>query len=232
MLGVVVQLIISWLLVWLFERKGLSVLGLFPTRERAQNFIFGLIASAITCAVYFLAVGYASEGSWIANDDFSFQSLLHGLWWNLTSVLFEELIFRGVLLYIAIKRLGLTTGCVISAVCFGIYHWFSYNVFGDIVQMSITFIVTGIAGLMFAFAYGITKSVYLPIALHYGYNFTANVIFSNGPLGEQLLILRNGHLLSGMISIVASVFQMLALPILMLWYLSRVRQSQLSESKN
>jgi len=222
MLGIVVELIVSWILIWLFERKNLSVLGLIPSKERVENFIFGIVAAAGTCFIYYLAVGYITGGNWTANEKFGFQSFLNGSWWTLKSVLFEELIFRGSLLYIAIRKLGLTIGCVISAISFGIYHWFSYNIFGDVVQMLFIFLVTGIAGLMFAFAFGVTRSLYLPIALHYAYNFTAYVIFSNGPLGEQLLIMQNGIQTSGILSMAASAFHLLALPLIVFWYLRRL----------
>ena len=224
MLGILVELIVSWMLIWLFERKDLSILGLIPSKERGKNFVFGIVAAAVTCVIYYLAVGYITGGNWTVNEKFGFPSFLNGSWWTLKSVLFEELIFRGALLYIAIRKLGLTIGCVISAICFGIYHWFSYNIFGDVVQMLFIFIVTGIAGLMFAFAFGVTRSLYLPIALHYGYNFTAYVIFSNGPLGEQLLIMQNGIQTSGILSIAASAFLLLALPLIVFWYLRRLRK--------
>jgi len=224
MLGIVVALIISWLLIWFFERRNLSVLGFFPSGERSKDLFFGLVASSIISAIYYLSIGYVSGGKWTVNELFSMQSFFSGAWWTLKSVLFEELIFRGVLLYIAIRKLGLTIGCVVSAICFGAYHWFSYNVFGDVVQMLFIFLVTGIAGLMFAFAFGVTRSLYLPIALHYGYNFTSYLVFSNGPLGNQLFIMQNGSQTSGILSITASIFQLLALPLIVLWYLKRLRK--------
>jgi membrane protease YdiL (CAAX protease family) len=221
MLGIVVELVVSWLLLRYVERIDLSVLGIVPSKKRIGNLVFGIIASAITCAIYYLAVGYVTGGNWIINAEFSFQSFLSGSWWSLKSVLFEELIFRGALLYILIRRLGLTAGCSISAVCFGIYHWFSYNVFGDIFQMVMILVITGIAGLMFAFSFGLTKSLYLPIGLHYGWNLISAGIFSNGPLGEQLLILEGAVKVSGLLSTGLTIFQLVALPLIVIWYLRK-----------
>ena len=221
MLGIVVELIISWLLLRYLERTDLSVLGIVPSKKRIGNLVFGIIASAVTCAIYYLAIGYLAGGNWKINAGFSFQSFLTGSWWSLKSVLFEELIFRGALLYILIRRLGLTAGCSISAVCFGVYHWFSYNVFGDILQMVIILVITGIAGLMFAFSFGLTKSLYLPIGLHYGWNSISTVIFSNGPLGEQLLILEGAVKVSGPFSTGLTIFQVVALPLIVIWYLRK-----------
>jgi uncharacterized protein len=225
MLGIVVELIVSWMLIWLFERKDLSVLGLTPSKERGANFVFGIVAAAGTYAIYYLAVGYITGGNWTANEKVGFQSFLNGSWWTLKSVLFEELIFRGALLYIAIRKLGLTIACFISAICFGVYHWFSYNVFGDPGQMAITFFLTGIAGLMLAFAFAVSKSLYLPIGLHYGYNLVSIVIFSNGPLGEQALILKDAGQVGGLLSLAFFLYQMLALPLVVLWYLRARKES-------
>lgn len=221
MLGIVVELIVSWLLLRYIERTDLSVLGIVPSKKRMENFVFGIAASAIICAIYYLGVGYVTGGNWTINVGFSFQSFLAGSWWSLKSVLFEEFIFRGALLYILIQRVGLIAGCFISAVCFGMYHWFSYNVFGDIFQMLVILVITGIAGLTFAFSFGLTKSLYLPVGLHYGWNLISAVVFSNGPLGEQLLILKGAVQVSGLLSTGVSIFQLVALPLIVIWYLRK-----------
>ena len=224
MLGILIELIVSWVLVWFFERKNLSVLGLKPSRERSKDLIFGIAASASISAIYYLSIAYLSGGKWTINEQFSLQSFFRGAWWTMESVLFEELIFRGVLLYIAIIKLGMKLGCIISAVSFGIYHWFSYNVLGDAGQMAITLVVTGIAGLMFAFAFALSKSLYLPIGLHYGYNLISIVIFSNGPLGQQALTLKDANQLGSLLSTGFFFYQLLALPLIVLWYLRAERQ--------
>ena len=226
MLGIVVQLIVSWLLIWLVERKNLSVLGLMPSGERTKDLIFGVVTSASLSTIYYLSLGYLSGGSWTVNDSFSLQSFFSGAWWTLKSVLFEELIFRGVLLYIAITRLGIKWACIISAASFGIYHWFSYNIVGNPGQMAVTFILTGIAGLMFAYSFAMSRSLYLPVGLHYGYNFISIVIFSSGPLGEQALTLKDGSRIGEPLSIVFLLYQVLALPLIVLWYLSARRQTK------
>lgn len=221
MLGIVVELIVSWLLLRYIEGKDLLALGIAPTKERFGNLVFGIVASTATCAIYYLVVGYAADGNWTINKEFSLQPFLYGSWWTLKSVLFEELIFRGALLYILIRKLGLKAGCIISALCFGIYHWFSFNVIGDTFQMIMILVLTGVAGLMFAFAFGITKSLYLPIGLHFGWNFVSAVIFSNGPLGRQLLVLEGAGQASETSSIGLTIFQLLALPLIVTWYLRK-----------
>jgi membrane protease YdiL (CAAX protease family) len=47
--------------------------------------------------------------------------------YHLKSALTEDLAFRGALLYILIKKIGVQKGFFLSAITFGIYHWFSYG---------------------------------------------------------------------------------------------------------
>ncbi len=188
MIGILVQLAISWLIVWLFEKGNLSVLGLFPTRKRLVDFMIFFLLTAICCASDFFLKMYFGKQQWIVNPSLSFNLLLSGTWWNIKSVLFEELIFRGVLLYILIKKLGATKAILISAIGFGIYHWFSQEAFGNIIQMAIIFTITGIMGLLYAYGYAKSFSLYIPCAIHLGWNITRSVIFSETVIGNQLLI--------------------------------------------
>ena len=188
MIGIIVQLAVSWLLVWLFEKNNLKVLGFFPTKRRLLDFgIFFLIAAACCSSDFFLRMLFAKQ-EWKLNPAFSFNLLLSGIWWNLKSVLFEELIFRGVIFYILIKKLGAQKAILISAIVFGIYHWFSFEVIGDITQMIFVFLITGIMGLLYAYGYAKTFSLYIPCAIHFGWNFTRSVIFSEGVIGDQVFV--------------------------------------------
>src|SRR5690349_4718917 len=105
MAGIFVQLAISWLLVWLFEKKNLNVLGLIPNSRRIILFFIFFFVTAACCASGFLLRNLLGNESWYLNPNFSFRLLLKGLSWHIKSVLYEELIFRGVLLYILIKRI-------------------------------------------------------------------------------------------------------------------------------
>ena len=188
MLGIIVQLALSWLIIWLVEKKDLGVLGFYPTKKRLIDFcIFFLITAACSSSDFIMRMIFA-EQRWVLNPNLSFRLILEGVWWNLKSVLFEELIFRGVLLYILIKRIGMWWGIIISSVAFGIYHWFSHETFGEPVPMLITFITTGLMGLIYAYGYAKTFSLYVPIAIHLGWNLVRSVIFSETVIGDQLLV--------------------------------------------
>jgi uncharacterized protein len=116
--------------------------------------------------------------------------------------------------------LGLHKACILSLAAFGVYHWFTYGALVNIPQMLYIFILKGVGGLMFAYSFAITKSVYLPIALHLGWNIVSVIVFSLGPLGDQVLIASGGELL-GIWSIAFFLYQVAALPFITLLYLRK-----------
>jgi len=227
MTGIAVELIISWLLLWLVEKKHLSALGLRPTHSRMVNLGIGLLMAALSCTTYHILATAFSGNGWLLNKQTSLESLSAGSWWTLKSVLFEELIFRGALLYIAIKKLGINRACFLSAACFGFYHWFSYEVIGNPVQMIFIFFMTGIFGLMLAFAFAKTGSLFLPAGLHFGWNVIHIVVFSGGPLGQQLLVKANDTPLQGFPSLLLYLFQVVTLPLLTWLYLRQISKRQI-----
>jgi membrane protease YdiL (CAAX protease family) len=232
MAGIIVELVISWLLLWLVCKKHITVLGFRPTKNRVINFAVGFLIAASCCALYEIMTTAFVNNSWILNKEATGKTILQSSRWALVSVLYEELIFRGALLYIAIKKIGVTKACFLSAACFGIYHWFTFNVVGNPFMMVITFLMTAIAGLSWAFAFAKTGSLYLPIGLHLGWNLLNTVVFSNGSLGQGILIKTNGNQLQGLLSLLVFLFQVFALPLLTLLYLNRLSKTEKSVVDN
>ena len=192
MAGNIVGLLLSWAILWLIERKSLLALGITPPGKRFFQFVLGFFFSGIVCSVIKLAQSSMLHVTWQLNPQITLFKIAHHLSWNFNSVLFEELIFRGALLYIAIRRIGSVKAILISAICFGIYHWFSYGLFGNIIPMIVVFVITGLMGWAWAYAFNKTSSMALPIGFHLGWNFTFNAIFSQGFISDPILILIGG----------------------------------------
>ncbi len=190
MIGILVQLILSWLIIHFVEKKDLGVLGFMPTRKRMIGFGIFFFVTALCCASGFFMRMYFAGERWSLNPGMNNSMALAATWWNIKSVLFEGLIFHGVLLYILIKRTGLITGIIISSVAFGIYHWFSQELIGNYTQMAITFALSGTMGLIYAYGYARSWSILIPSAIHLGWNLTQGFVFSSGSIGNQLFITR------------------------------------------
>ncbi len=188
MIGILVQLLVSWLLVKWVLNENLDFLGWKPGGQRISDFfLFLLVSMACAASQYLMRIHFGNE-QWELNPALNIRLLAEGAWWNLKSVSFEELIFRGALFYILIKKTGPRTALLVSAAAFGIYHWFSYNALGNVPQMVQLFFITGIIGLLYGWAYLKTRSLYAVVAMHFGWNFTNNFLFSNGNIGKGVFI--------------------------------------------
>ena len=84
----------------------------------------------------------------------------------------EEIIFRGVVFRITEEGFGTLVALVLSATLFGLLHGF--NPGASPVSMAAIALE---AGILLALAYTATRSLWLPIGLHFGWNFTEGGVF-------------------------------------------------------
>ena len=91
----------------------------------------------------------------------------------------EELLFRGVLLRILQERVGSWTALALTSILFGAMHLANPNasLWGAIVIA-----LTG--GAMLGAAYIATRRLWLPIGIHFGWNFAASAVFSTEVSGN------------------------------------------------
>lgn len=218
MIGILVAIAISWLLLHTIEKKNILALGFLPTVKSLKQFFIGFLITGILCVIVQYLEAYLKSSTWIFNKNVTSGIILKSFWWDFRSVLTEELIFRGALLYILIQRIGKQKGILISAVAFGIYHWFSYGVLGNVMAMILVFTGTGLMGYAWALAFSKTKSIMLPLGLHLGWNFIYNTIFSKGPLGELVLLSTGGNELTGWASLLNFTSGLVIVPFLVLIY--------------
>jgi uncharacterized protein len=186
-----ILLAISWILLRL-ERKDLGVLGLNAPGVRVRQFGAGFLVAGAVVVLQQLGHAAVVDVPWRLNPAAEAALFVRSVRWNVNSVLYEELLFRGYLLYQVIRRLGARRGVLLAAAAFGVYHWFSYGIVGNPVMMVFVFVLTGAFGFMLALAFAMTKSIALPIGLHLGWNVVSYVGFSTGPLGPGLLVPGNG----------------------------------------
>ena len=189
MLQLIGLLAISWLLIWLFEKGNLSVLGLTPTKSRLKYFTILFIISAILSATTFLLRMYFAKEEYLIAQSLTAKSILIESWYQFRTVLTEELLCRGALLYILIKKIGQTKAVIISSIIFAVLHWINAGVWGNLTQMIIVFSFTFAMGLLLAYSYARTFSLLIPFAIHYGWNLTQNYIFPDTATGNHIFSL-------------------------------------------
>ena len=186
-----ILLAVSWVLLRL-EGRSLGALGLDAPAARLRQFGAGFLVAGLAVVIQQLGHAAVADVAWRLNPAADAALLVRSVRWNVNSVLYEELLFRGYLLYQAIRRLGARHGVLLGAAAFGVYHWFSYGILGNPVMMVFIFVLTGAFGFMCAFGFARTKSIALPIGLHLGWNLVSYAGFSTGPMGPGLLVPGNG----------------------------------------
>ncbi|MFI0352882.1 lysostaphin resistance A-like protein [Actinomadura sp. 9N407] len=84
----------------------------------------------------------------------------------------EETLFRGVVFRILEERAGTVAALAVSSLLFGAIHLVNTNA---TLMGTLSIALTG--GVMLAAAYVVTRSLWLPIGLHFAWNFTHAGIF-------------------------------------------------------
>lgn len=92
----------------------------------------------------------------------------------------EELLFRGVVHRILEERTGSILAIAVSSLIFGLTHAVNSNAtpWG-------TLAIAVEGGALLAIAYTVTRSLWLPIGLHFAWNFTASGVFGTAVSGAD-----------------------------------------------
>jgi len=100
----------------------------------------------------------------------------------------EEILFRGVLFRLPERSFGSWTALGVSGVIFALAHVPNENV------TLLAVANTAIAGLLFAAAYLATRRLWLPIGMHFAWNFVSDGLFSLPTSGHPARGLLQGAL--------------------------------------
>jgi membrane protease YdiL (CAAX protease family) len=161
MLGVYV------LLVRLFERRAAHELDLKPgARWAGLGIALGFGGFCFVYAVL-TALGVAD---WIGFQGFAGVAPM--LLMAVVSGIGEELAIRGMLFRVVEDSVGTTGALTVSAIIFGLLHALNH---GATAVSTVAIMLE--AGLMLAAAYAWCRSLWLPIGLHFAWNFTEGGVF-------------------------------------------------------
>lgn len=176
----------------LVEKKwpsDLSLKRLVPDTGLGLGIGFGYFCIIVAIM---LVIGSYRVGQWHAFNMDMFLMLI----FFLMVATAEEIIFRGVLFRMVDKQLGTVVAYVISALLFGFMHYFQGTLWSSIA-------IAIEAGLMLAAAYKYTNTLWLPIGIHWAWNFTQGNIFgfmvSGTESGDSLIepVIKGPDLITG-----------------------------------
>src|SRR4051812_36283220 len=98
-------LALFWLLLRI-EGRSLASIGIDQPRRRSRELAFGFGFMGAVAAVQQVGLSVASGDRFMLNPTLSPVAVLDNLRFTINSVLYEELVFRGYLLYQAVRFLG------------------------------------------------------------------------------------------------------------------------------
>lgn len=130
----------------------------------------GMFTAVIACTA--LLGGYRAEGWGSVNDALGLLGLA------VTAGVAEELVFRGILFRVVEERAGTWLAMAATAVLFGATHLLNPDA---TLWGAVAVAVEG--GCVLAAAFAATRTLWLPIGLHVGWNFAVTGIFGTAVSG-------------------------------------------------
>jgi len=163
----------AWAVRWSERRAPVEVAAEGAVAATWRGVLIGVGMFAAVIAGIALMGGYRVEGA----GSLSGAAALVGV--MAAAAVSEELIFRGVLFRIIEERLGTWLSLVLTGLLFGLMHLGNEHasLWGAIA-------IAVEAGGMLAAAYAATRTLWLPIGLHFGWNFAAAGVFGTEVSGN------------------------------------------------
>ena len=135
-------------------------------RNASLGLSIGVLIQLLLIFVLFLSGGYAI----ISVNPVSY--VVPGLAIAISSAAFEEVLFRGVIFRLLEEKLGSMIALLISAAIFGGLHLLNEN---STILSGVSVAVE--AGILLAALYIYSRNLWLPIFMHFGWNFVESGIF-------------------------------------------------------
>ncbi len=172
----IISLLMYILLYKIYENRKITELS---SRRLIRNLSLGLLLGfglqTLTIAVIYISGSYEI----LAINSFAF--IFPSLTMAITASVFEEILFRGIIFRLIEEKLGSYLALVISAIIFGGLHYFNPN--------SSFLAAAGLAiqaGVLLGAVYIYSKNLWLPIALHFAWNFTQSGIYGASTSGNEI----------------------------------------------
>jgi len=159
-----------------YEKRKIEELSVshFP-RYSFLGFLTGFLFLTLVILVMYLGNGYTILS--VNPVSYLFPALALGI----SSGIFEEILFRGIIFRITEERIGSIWALVISSSLFGLAHLANHN---STLYSAIA--ITIEAGFLLGAAYIYSKNLWLPIFIHFSWNFSEGGIYGAVISGNSL----------------------------------------------
>lgn len=143
-------------------------------KNLALGIFIGLVLQSLTVLVIYLNHGFKV----VSVNPFEF--IIIPITVAFTVAIFEEILIRGILFRIMEEKLGSYIALIISAIVFGGLHLINPN--SSLISATCVAVE---GGLLLGVAYIYSRSLWLPIAIHFAWNFMQSGIFGAITSGNE-----------------------------------------------
>ena len=150
-----------------------------------KDLLFGFLLIAIVLSLFFLL---EVRAGWLVLDGWNWQVLPFdvflrtvwvGLLVNVGVAIGEETVFRGYLLTGLNTVWGKWRALLVMTIIFGLFHLPAYVENGmQSVTLTLAIVLASLFGLLFGLVYLRTRSLWLPVSLHFAWNFIENDVLN------------------------------------------------------
>ncbi len=173
LVGIVTVLLSSYVLVRVFHHKPLQAIGLALRPGALREFGLGWLLAAVMQVIIFCimwAAGCISVDVWSFSLQRAVAVLIDGFVFFVLAAAFEEVLFRGYVFQSLMQGISALPAMFVMGISFSLAHWSNPN------ASVLGLLNVGLAALWLTMAYLKTRSLWLPIGLHFGWNFTQTTL--------------------------------------------------------
>jgi membrane protease YdiL (CAAX protease family) len=172
-------LVAAWLMVRFVDRRPFVSLG-FARKHAARDSVIGLtvgLGMMATCAAILYVIGWAT---WSTDGSFAGSALAIATLAMLLNTVTQEVLVRGYVQQTLQSQFGTLAGVIVSSVFFLALH------LGAIGGQLLPALSLFSAGVLLATCYAVTGELWLPIALHFGWNVLQGPVLGQAVSGQEL----------------------------------------------
>ena len=163
--------------IYFYRKYEKREIGEFSGKGLLKNTVLGVLTGTILQGLTILVIYFWGNFQLISVNPFS--SMITPFAVAFSVAIFEETLLRGIIFRIVEEKLGSYISLLISAIIFGAVHLLNPD------SSVISSICIGIVGFMFGASYIYSRSLWLPIAIHFSWNFVQSGIFGAITSGNE-----------------------------------------------
>jgi len=175
--GIIASSFVAFTYIFFYKKYEKREIGEFSSKGLLKNTILGVLIGTTVQGLTIIVIYFWGNFQIISVNPFS--SIITPFAIAFSVAIFEEILLRGIIFRIVEEKLGSYISFAISAIIFGAVHLLNPD------SSVISSICIGIVGFVFGASYIYSRSLWLPIAIHFSWNFVQSGIFGAITSGNE-----------------------------------------------